>query len=289
MSEANPWVIEVNAGNFEHEIIERSQSVPVLAYFWAEWAEPCKALGAALEARVAQDPGRFVLAKINADASPDLVQGFRVRGVPAVLAIVSGQMADGFEGGLAEPELDAFLERVAAPRITPDQELMANVSSLLEAGEQAAAIAELEEFLKTTPEENTLRLLLVDLLIDGDETERAKAHFEQLSEAAQDSPEGRALQERLAFLDSAAPLDELRAAVEAAPEDAGARLELGKALLASKEYGPGFDELLEALRLDDGELGAQAKASMLASFELLGLEDKVANEYRFKLSLELFA
>lgn len=289
MSDSNPWVLDVHVGNFEREIIARSQSVPVLAYFWADWAEPCAALGAALEARAMQSPGRFVLAKINADQSPDLVQGFRVRGVPAVLAIVGGQMADGFEGGLVGPELDAFLDRVAAPRSSPAEELMAQVTSLVEAGEMDSALAELERFLEGAPEEQVPRLLLIDLLIDGQHTERAEAHYEQLSDKALASPEARALRERLDFLDNAPPVEQLRSAVEANPEDAAARIELGRALVATKEYAAGFEELLEALRLDDGELGAQAKASLLHTFEVLGLEDEVANEYRFKLSLELFA
>jgi len=289
MNEQNPWVVEVNALNFEQEIILRSSSVPVLAYFWADWAEPCAELGAALEQYANLDPGRFVLAKINADQSPDLVQGFRVRGVPAVLAIVGGKMADGFEGALAGPELEAFLDRVAKPRTTPAQELMAQVTSLVEAGEHAAALAELEGFLATTPDEQVPRLLLIDLLIDAGETERAEAHYAELSDAAQASPEGSALRERLDFIATAPPLDELRSAVETQPEDAAARLEFGRALLATKAFAEGFEELLEALRLDDGETGKQAKASMLAAFEALGLEDEIANEYRFKLSLELFA
>ena len=66
---------------------------------------------------------------------------------------------------------------------------------------------------------------------------------------------------------------------------------LGKALIAAKDYENGLDALLEAVRLDPAveSDGAEAKAAMLSVFELLGLEDPIANDYRFKLSLELFA
>jgi thioredoxin-like negative regulator of GroEL len=77
--------------------------------------------------------------------------------------------------------------------------------------------------------------------------------------------------------------------VQEAPSDPAARLALGKARIAMKQHAPGLAELLEAYRLDPSGIGREAKAAMLEVFEVLGLEDPIANEYRFKLSLELFA
>ena len=76
-----------------------------------------------------------------------------------------------------------------------------------------------------------------------------------------------------------------------APHTAAARLALGKALVAAKDLEGGLDQLLEAVRLEPAgeENGAAAKAMMLETFDALGLEDPIANDYRFKLSLELFA
>ena len=80
-------------------------------------------------------------------------------------------------------------------------------------------------------------------------------------------------------------------AMEAAgvTEDAEARTGLGRALVARREYEAGLEELLEAVRLDPTGVGVEAKQAMLDAFDALGLEDAIANDYRFKLSLLLFS
>ena len=60
-------------------------------------------------------------------------------------------------------------------------------------------------------------------------------------------------------------------------------------VIAAGEYGPGLEHLLQVVRTDPGPLRDDAKKAMLEVFAMLGLEDKVANDYRFKLSLELFS
>jgi len=291
MTEASPWIVDVDAATFQREVLDASLKRPVLVDFWAEWCEPCKTLGPLLEARAREGGGRFLLARVNIDQSPELAQALRVQGIPAVFAVVRGQLVDGFEGALPAERLDAFLERVApgGPPAEGGGDPVERARALAAGGDRPGAIALLEERLGLRPGEPATLLALGDLLIDEGLLERAAVVIEDLPEDARGSREARALADRLAFATSGTDLRSLRAAVVSDPADFDARLELGKALIAAKEFEAGLEELLEAVKIDPETRGKRAKAAMLETFELLGLEDPIANDYRFKLSLELFA
>jgi thioredoxin-like negative regulator of GroEL len=94
---------------------------------------------------------------------------------------------------------------------------------------------------------------------------------------------------KIAFAAAGGDVAELEAAARAAPGVPAPRIRLGGACVAGGEHARGLVELLVVVRAHVGEPRAEAKKAMLGVFDLLGLEDKLANEYRFKLSLELFS
>ena len=83
-------VIEVTLTNFQRDVIDASQRMPVLVDFWAPWCQPCQALTPRLEALTVSYAGRVRLAKINSDDNPELARRFSVRGIPNVKAFVGG-------------------------------------------------------------------------------------------------------------------------------------------------------------------------------------------------------
>ena len=106
------------------------------------------------------------------------------------------------------------------------------------------------------------------------------------------SPEIEAAHAQLALLRQAAdagPVAELRAAVEANPEDNQARFDLAQALHASGDAEAAVEELLTLFRRDREWNDGAAKQQLFTIFDALKPNDPVVLNGRRKLSSMIFA
>ncbi len=95
------------------DVIEASQTVPVIVDFWATWCGPCKQLGPALEKAVIEAKGAVRLVKIDVDKNQALAQQMRIQSIPAVYAFFQGRPVDGFVGALPESQIKSFVAKLA--------------------------------------------------------------------------------------------------------------------------------------------------------------------------------
>ena len=105
--------IEINAANFEAEVLESGQ--PVLVDFWAEWCGPCKMLAPLLEEIAAEQSGRVKIAKVNVDDNPALAQRYSIQAIPTLLYFAGGEVRDKSVGVQGKRAIASKLEALAAP------------------------------------------------------------------------------------------------------------------------------------------------------------------------------
>src|SRR6201990_3695127 len=103
---------ETTTQSFMKDVIEESKRQPVLIDFWAEWCGPCRQLTPVLEKAVRNAKGRVKLVKMNIDQHPAIPGQMGMQSIPAVIAFVNGQPADGFMGAIPESQVNAFIEKL---------------------------------------------------------------------------------------------------------------------------------------------------------------------------------
>lgn len=165
--------VDVSDATFETEVLERSQSTPVVVDLWAPWCGPCRTLGPIIEESVDATGGKVVLVKVNVDENPGVSQAFRVQSIPAVYAMKEGKVVDGFVGAYPKEEIDRF---VAALLPTEEEE---TIASLIAAGDEAS----LRKALDLEPGNDEAVVALAQLLVDTDRGPEALTLLQRIPES----------------------------------------------------------------------------------------------------------
>jgi len=137
---ADPVIKDTTTQAFVKDVIEESRRQPVLVDFWAPWCGPCKQLTPVLEKVVRAAKGKLKLVKMNIDEHPSIPGQMGIQSIPAVIAFVNGQPADGFLGALPESQVTAFIERLTKGRVSAeDKDLLQAAEAALAEGNAAGA------------------------------------------------------------------------------------------------------------------------------------------------------
>jgi thioredoxin 2 len=83
-----PWLVDVDASNFDEAISE--SSVPVLVDLWAPWCGPCKMVAPALEQLSRDRAGSLRVIKLNVDEAPEVSSRLGVQGIPTMVLYDKG-------------------------------------------------------------------------------------------------------------------------------------------------------------------------------------------------------
>jgi len=281
---------------FMADVVEASQDVPVIVDFWAPWCGPCKQLGPALEAAVTAAGGKVKMVKVNVDENQQIAGQLRVQSIPTVYAFHKGQPVDGFQGALPQSQIDEFVSKLVALAGGEDDGGMAEA---LEAAEQMladGAAADAAQTFAAIAQEDPQNAAafggMARAYLAMDQAEQAEAVINGVPAEIADAPEieaARAAIDLARQAEKAGPLDELRAKVEANPDDHQARFDLATALHATGDAEGAVNELLDLFRRDREWNDGAAKTQLFTIFEALKPNDPVVLNGRRKLSSMIFA
>jgi putative thioredoxin len=274
-------VKDIDQTQFGQAVLQRSHEVAVVVDFWAEWCQPCKALGPILERVAADHADRLDLVKVDIDANPELASQFGVQSIPFVLAFKDGQPVANFTGAIPEASVRAWVDQLLPTEI----DLLAErARDLAFDGDEAAAEALYREALDQMPDHQDAATSLASILIARGETDEALIVLGRLPRTVE--------VERLeaaARVTAAQGTDvgDIERRLAASPGDHDLRIELGQALAARGEYEPALDHLLAVVR-DGGDARDDARQRMIDVFGLLGSDHPLTTSYRRALANALY-
>ena len=286
---------ETTTQTFMKDVIEESKRQPVLIDFWAPWCGPCKQLTPIIEKAVRAAKGKVKLVKMNIDEHPAIPGQMGIQSIPAVIAFVNGQPADGFMGALPESQVTAFIDKLTAgiPDAAGDiGDLLKEAEAAQAAGDASTAAAIYAEVLAADAANIPALAGLARCYAESGAIEQAKQTLALVPEAKRSDAAVSAVQAMIDLAEQATslgPVAELEQKVAADPLDHQARFDLATALNAAGKRSEATQHLLEIVKRDRKWNDDGARKQLVQFFEAWGGADDATVEGRKRLSTVLFS
>jgi putative thioredoxin len=298
-------VIDVTEETFNVDVVERSRTTPVIIDLWAEWCEPCKQLSPVLEQLAADADGQWVLAKVDVDANPRLAQALQVQSIPMVVAVIGGQLVDGFLGALPEAQVKQWIGQVVA---AAEQITAGAAGGPADGAEQSAGAAQpgpggpppgrpgpgpggpMGPGGPGGPDPSNPAYAEAQEAMQRGDMDAAADAFRRVLAASPADPVAKVGLARVELFRRLDSYDEAKVRREAAehPDDIEAQSRVADIDVAAGHIEEAFDRLLGVVRRTAGEQRDQARKQLIGLFDIFPPQDPRVKKARGQLSSLLF-
>ena len=273
-------IVEITVENFQTEVGEKSNQVPVVLEFYADNAGPSIEMSGLLKKLVASYQGKFVLARVNVQTNPQIAQQLQVRGLPTLKVISQGQLAESLEGPQDEASLRTLLDQLT---MSPMEQIRGQLDVFLSEGDRVNAIGLLQKIIAEEPNNFSLHTELCDLLIMEDRIAEAKQILAGLPVDADGINKPKTRLEFMEEITKLPGLDELKSRLAQEPNTLEDLFAFAQVLVVDNQMELALETLLTLLRQDKTWQDEAARKTMIKIFVLLGKGNELATTYRRKM------
>lgn len=272
-----PYVVDVDEATFG-DLVRSSAQYPVVVLLWATWSEMSIGLAAQLGALADADAGRWQLARVDAEANPQIAAAFQVQSVPAAVALLGGQPIPLFQGAPSPEQVRQVLDQVIAAA-------QANGFT----GTVPPATASDEPAEPEEPPLPPLHQAAYDALTQDDFAGARAAYEQALLENPRDAM-ARAGLAQVGLLERTHGVDahEVRAAAAAAPRDVDAQLAVADLDVLAGQVDDAFARLIDLVRVTAGDERERVRQRLVDLFEVVGGDDERVVSARRALASALY-
>lgn len=255
-------VMDVTDATFE-QAAQLSTVVPVVVDLWSARSAPSTALSPILSKVARELDGRLLLARVDVDANPGLVQAFQAQAIPTVVALVAGRPVPLFQGELPEDQVREFFAQ-----------LLALAAEHGVAGMVAAPPAGEEPELPAEPEIPEAHVAAVNAAERGD-FDAAVTEWEAVLTKAPADAVARAALVQVKLLQRLAgrTVDEIRSAAASDPNDIDAQMGVADLDVSGGHIEDAFLRLLELFAAAEDADRGRIRERLLELFEVVGVAD----------------